>query len=346
MRTADPLELTVATYTNRHPDRHSMAAAREAIEHWLQQPMASSPTSSLTGGGAILEFERQFSLLHDGRLSLLLPSATYGLYLGLAALGVGPGSEVIVPAIDWPASLSAVLALGARPVIVPVDPETLTLDPLTAGKAMTIDTRAVVVCHLNGVCADVPAIRSRTCGVPIIEDCAGALGSSLDGARAGTFGDLAVFSLGPSKQIDAGEGGILVCADQKLYERLVGGASHPIRAALIGITRADPPQQIALRPHPLTAVLALHSLAQWDAEAKTALNLQAEGEIAPVRAQILGGAPRRTNAQSFVPVLVEHPDQTFGVRSGAQLIGPQDSDVSSDLLSRSRLVPCPTRHYH
>src|SRR5262249_35110470 len=154
---------------------------------------------------AIAAAEAAFSAMHGARPALLLPAATYAIRVGLQVLGVRPGDEVICAAVDWTAGFSAIASLSARPVPVPVDPATCTLDPAAAARARTRVTRAVIACHLHGICADVPALRRLLPDVGIVEDASQALGSRLDGHLAGTLGDIAVLSLGPGKQIDAGE---------------------------------------------------------------------------------------------------------------------------------------------
>ena len=213
----------VTTVQHGHPDRGWIATIREALDHWLGSP-ACSPTSSVLGGGAIAAAEAAFSQLHAGRPALLLPAATYAVRIGLQALGVQPGDEVICAAVDWPAGSAAAASLGARPVPVPVDPATLTLDPHAAARARTSATRAIIACHLHGVCADIPALRRLLPDVGVLEDAAQAFGSRIDGHLAGTLGDVAVLSLGPGKQIDAGEGGVLLCAGASLHERAVAAA--------------------------------------------------------------------------------------------------------------------------
>ena len=226
-----------------------------ALARW-EATAPATPTSSVLGGGAIAAAEAAFSRLHGGRPALLLPSATYALRAGLQALGVRAGDEVICPIIDWPATFAAITSLGATPVPVAVDPQTITIDPRAAARARTSRTRAAVACHLHGICADIPALRRQLPGIGICEDASQAFGARLDGRRAGTFGDVAVLSLGPGKHIDAGEGGILLCRTASLHKRAIATACHPLRNLLTGNTSTDP-QALVMRPHPMTAVLAL-----------------------------------------------------------------------------------------
>ena len=298
------------------------------------------------GSGAVAAAEAAFSGLHRGRPALLLPSATYALRVGLQALGVRPGDEVLCAAIDWPSGFAATVSLGAVPVAVAVDPETLTLDPVAAAKARTRRTRAVIACHLHGICADVPALRALLPGVGIVEDAAQAFGCALDGEPAGSLGDVGVLSVGPGKHIDAGEGGVLICGDDATYQAAVGIACHPLRHLIAGGPGADP-GSLSLRPHPMTAVLALHALGEWSAEpAGASRTATREALAAECGVRILGDLSRHASSCAYVPVLVDAPDQepppgVWWFHSGAQVLPcvPDDGrEAAVRLLARVRLA--------
>jgi hypothetical protein len=244
-----------------HPDHAWIETVRAALDRWAATN-SGSPTSSVLGGGAIAAAEAAFSELHAGRPALLLPSASYALRVALQAGGVVRGDEVICGVIDWPSGYAAVSSLGATPVPVAADPRRLTLDPAAVATARTPRTRAVIACHLHGVCADVPSIRLLLPGVTVIEDMAQALSNRMDGLLAGTMGDMAVLSLGPGKPLDAGEGGVLLNDTYASHDRAVAIACHPLRQLLTGLPDPDP-AALAIRPHPVTAVLALHQLTGW-----------------------------------------------------------------------------------
>jgi len=330
-----------------HPDRDWISRVRGALDRWTAAAPAT-PTSSVIGGGAIAAAEEAFTQLLDGRPALLLPSATYALRIGLQVMGVQPGDEVICGSIDWPSGFAAITSLGAVPVCVVMDPATLTLDPAAAAKARTRRTRAVVACHLHGICADIPALRELLPGVGIIEDAAQAFGGRLDGLPAGCLGDVAVFSLGPGKPIDAGEGGVLVCGDTSAYRVAVGLACHPLRQLLAGIPDADP-RALAMRAHPMTAVLALDALAGWSPEpggrayAGTRQLLAADGRLRP-----LGYESRHFLSRGYVPVLLppgadslEPPPGLWWSRSGAQVlpsVRAGERETAVRLLARVRLA--------
>jgi hypothetical protein len=313
-----------------------------ALTHWSSQAAGIRPTSQVTGGGAIAAAEAAVSRLHGGRPAVLLPSATYALRVALTTLEVRAGDEVLLPAIDWPASWAAVSSLGAKPVPVHPDPATLTISPAAAGAARTRSTRAVIACHLHGIAADVPALRHALPGLPVIEDCAQALGSSLDGAPTGTLGDIAVFSFGPGKQIDAGEAGMLLAADDDLHRAAILACAHPVRQLLSGVAEVDA-WRFSIRPHPAAALLAVYELARWSPRQGQELAARTRWLLADSGASALGDDPRRTTASSAVPVLVDAGDNArpppgiAWARTGAQILCRHDRQLA-ELHTRVRLA--------
>ncbi|MCC6367078.1 MAG: DegT/DnrJ/EryC1/StrS family aminotransferase [Bryobacterales bacterium] len=154
--------------------------------------------------------------------ALAVTSGTGALHTALAALGVGPGHEVIVPAYLWVSVAAAVVNLGAIPVLADID-DTFCLDPSAVRRSITPRTRAVIMVHMSGAPGDVEAVRAvaREHGVYLLEDCAQCAGGSIHGKRVGTFGDMAVFSFQMNKNMTAGEGGCVVTNDRQLYRRAV-----------------------------------------------------------------------------------------------------------------------------
>ena len=144
------------------------------------------------------------------------------LLVALEALDVGAGDEVIVPALTWVAPATAALAVNARPVIVDVDPRTLCLDPRAVRAAITPRTRAVIGVHLYGSMIDLDALLAvtRAHHLALIEDCAQSHGSIYAGRRAGTFGDIGVFSMHQGKVLTSGEGGAAITSDARLARRM------------------------------------------------------------------------------------------------------------------------------
>src|SRR6185369_748483 len=128
----------------------------------------------------------------------------------LAAAGIGPGDEVILPSFTWIATANVVVYQGATPVFADVSTETYNIDPADIARRVTAKTKAIIPVHLFGLCADMAAVRRQLpAGVLIVEDCACAAGASYKGTPAGGLGDVGVFSFHPRKSITTGEGGML-----------------------------------------------------------------------------------------------------------------------------------------
>jgi perosamine synthetase len=182
----------------------------------VREPLA---TGWLTQGPKVAQFERVFAERHGVRHALATTSCTTALHLILAALGVGPGDEVIVPAFTWVATPNVVLYCGATPVFADVDRETYNVDPADVGRKVTARTKAVIAVHLFGLCADMEALRAAVpAHIPLIEDAACAAGASYRGRFAGSLGLAAAFSFHPRKSITTGEGGMVTTNDAKLAD--------------------------------------------------------------------------------------------------------------------------------
>ncbi|MFD0000220.1 DegT/DnrJ/EryC1/StrS family aminotransferase [Nocardia sp. NPDC127526] len=159
------------------------------------------------------------------------------LVIALEALGIGPGDEVIVPAMTWVAPASAVLRVGAIPILVDVDPETGCLTAEHIRTALSARTKAVIAVHLACTTVRLDEIRTVTgaSGLALIEDCSQAHGSRWAGRTVGTFGEIGVFSLGAAKTLAGGEAGAAVTDSRELYERML-----MLRADSRGYTRHEP----------------------------------------------------------------------------------------------------------
>jgi len=166
-------------------------------------------------------FERAFAEYLGVRHAMSLPSCTSAIHLALAALGVGPGDEVIVPDITWIASSAPIDYVGATPQFADVDPISWCMSPQSFESLINERTRAVIPVDLYGNVADMPAIVeiAKRHGVAVIEDAAEAVGAENGSRKAGSFGDAGVFSFHGSKTLTTGEGGMLVTDDTALYER-------------------------------------------------------------------------------------------------------------------------------
>jgi 8-amino-3,8-dideoxy-alpha-D-manno-octulosonate transaminase len=211
--------------------------------------------------------------------ALALSSGTAALEAALAAISVGPGDEVIVPAWSWLSCVTAIVRSGALPVLAEID-ETLCLDPAEIARLATPRTRAVLLVHYQGIAADLGAIihAAHRRGLFVIEDCAEAPGVTYRGRKVGAWGDVAIFSFQHNKAMTAGEGGLLVTRDIRTYERAVRmsdlGQYRPHHAA---ITPAQEPafSGAQFRMSELTAAVALVQLGKIDAIRSHCRHLQA-----------------------------------------------------------------------
>jgi 8-amino-3,8-dideoxy-alpha-D-manno-octulosonate transaminase len=166
--------------------------------------------------------EKEFAEKFGFKYALAVTSGTAALEVALAALGVGPGDEVIVPAWSWISCFTAVVRVGARPVLAEID-ETFSLAPGEITRLVTPKTKAVLLVHFQGVAADLDRIvtEARKHKLKVLEDCAEAVGATYHGKSVGTFGDIAIFSFQYHKFMTSGEGGMVACSDPVLYERAV-----------------------------------------------------------------------------------------------------------------------------
>lgn len=195
-----------------------LAALREVIE---SKKLFRSGDPESGHCQAVISFEREWASRLGTNYALCLSGGgTAALVCALAALGVGPGDEVIVPAYTWMATATAVLSVGAIPVICEID-ETLGLDPSDVEKKLSAHTRAIIPVHMAGRPADLEALKTITTRrkLFIVEDAAQACGGSYRGQPLGTHGQAGCFSFNDFKILACGEGGALVTSDRTLYDR-------------------------------------------------------------------------------------------------------------------------------
>jgi dTDP-3-amino-3,4,6-trideoxy-alpha-D-glucose transaminase len=174
-------------------------------------------------GAEVKAFEQEFARAIGASHAIGVGNATDALELALRALGVAAGDDVAIPALTAAPTGMAVCAIGARPLLVDVEPGTLTMDPAALRRALTARTRVIVPVHLYGQCADLVAIAeiAKERGLPILEDCAQAHGATLHERPAGSFGAVAAWSFYPTKNLGAfGDGGALTTNDGALAQRL------------------------------------------------------------------------------------------------------------------------------
>ena len=173
-------------------------------------------------------FERAFAEYLGVRYAIALPSCTSAIHLALLALGVGPGDEVIVPDITWIATAAPISYVGATPVFADMDAKTWCLSASAFEACITPRTKAVIPVDLYGGMPDMDAIRdiAGRHGIAVIEDAAEAIGSEYHEQRAGSLGDVGVFSFHGSKTLTTGEGGMLVTNRDDLFDRALFLRDH------------------------------------------------------------------------------------------------------------------------
>ena len=180
-----------------------------------------------------------FAAFQDARYSVWMVNGTVTLECALLALGIGPGDEVIVPGVSWIATAEAPLYVGATPVIVDIDPETLCIDPARIEEAITPRTRAIIPVHLFSAVADMERIMTiaKKYDLAVIEDCAHAHGAKQHGKGVGSIGDAGSFSFQLSKLMTAGEGGCCTTNSEELCDKL-------FRVSHIGNSRLFPEEPL------------------------------------------------------------------------------------------------------
>lgn len=169
-----------------------------------------------------VRFEEEFAT-HTGRTyAMALPSCTSGLHLALLALGVGPGDSVVVPDLTWIATAAPISYVGATPRFADVHPDTWCITGESLESVVDDSTRAVIAVDLYGGMCDMTSL-GEVCsrrGIALIEDAAEAAGAEYQGRPAGSFGTASVFSFHGSKTVTTGEGGMVLCDDAELFERM------------------------------------------------------------------------------------------------------------------------------
>ncbi len=214
-------------------------------------------------GPEVAAFEREIAAFLQVDFAVGVSSGTDALLAALMALGVGPGDEVITTPFTFFATAGTVARLGAKPVFVDISPVDFNLDATQLPKAITPRTKAIVPVHLYGQAADMDAIREAAAGIPVVEDCAQAIGTTYKGRPVGGLGTVGCFSFFPTKNLGAfGDGGLVTTNDPKLAELLVDLRVHGMRPRYVhhtvgGNFRLDAIQAAVLRAK-------LPHLARWN----------------------------------------------------------------------------------
>ena len=199
---------------------------RDEVDAAVARVVASG---AYIGSAECRSFEEEFAAYCGARHACGVANGTDALALALRAYGVGPGDEVVTVANTFIATGEAIIANGARPVFVDVDPHTFTMDPERLESALTRHTKVVLPVHLYGHPADMVAIQeiAGRREIPVLEDAAQAHGAELQGRRAGSLGHAACFSFYPSKNLGAyGDAGMVVSNDASFIDRVRQLANH------------------------------------------------------------------------------------------------------------------------
>ncbi len=179
-------------------------------------------------GPFVEEFERKWQAFNGSKHAIAVSSCTAALHLSLAALGIGAGDEVIVPAFTWVATANCVEILGAKPVFCDIELRTFNIDVSLIEGLITEKTKAVIPVHLFGLPADMKPVMAAAAGrgLIVMEDAACGFGARYRGTSVGNFGQAGCFSFHPRKSITTGEGGMIVTADDALAEKLRSMRDH------------------------------------------------------------------------------------------------------------------------
>ncbi len=267
----------------------------------------------VTQGARVAAFEERFAAAVEAREAVAVSSCTAGLFLCLHASGIGPGDEVVVPALTFIATANAVVHAGATPVLADVDPRTYNLDPKAAEAAFSPRTRAVLLVHQLGMPADLPAFEALAAerGVLLLEDSACAVGSRLAGRPIGGSGHTGCFSFHPRKVLVTGEGGMITTADSELAARLRRLRHQGMSVSDLERHRADrviteryPEIGYNFRMSDLQAAVGLAQLDKLDAlvARRRALGARYDAALADVPGLVTPAVPESAlpNFQSYI----------------------------------------------
>jgi 8-amino-3,8-dideoxy-alpha-D-manno-octulosonate transaminase len=192
----------------------------------------------------VATFEKEFARRMQARYALGVTSGSAALQVAVAALGIGPGDEVILPAWTWHSCYNAIVLAGALPVFAEID-ESFNIDPGDIETRITPQTKVIMAVHLQGNPADMDRVLeiARRRRLRVVEDCAQSVGASYKGRPVGSLGDIGIYSLQINKTITSGEGGAVVTNDPVLFERASRyhdlGGLRPLHERLIGGAKGD-----------------------------------------------------------------------------------------------------------
>ena len=276
----------------------------------------------------IHRFEKAFAEHLGVKHAISTSSCTGALHMGLAALGVGPGDEVILGDINWIASAAPLTYVGATPVFVDVLPDSWCLDPARVEQAITPRTKAIIAVHLYGNVCDLDALAriAAAHGLPLIEDAAEALGSQWRGRAAGSLGAFGTFSFHGTKTMTTGEGGMFVTQDSALYEHVLNLSNH---GRVRGQTKQFWPDMVGFKykMSNVQAAIGCAQVARLDRliERKRAVFDGYRSRLAGLPLT-MNPEPRDTRNGYWMPTIVVDPDVGFDRASLLQAFDAEQID--------------------
>jgi 8-amino-3,8-dideoxy-alpha-D-manno-octulosonate transaminase len=216
------------------------------------------------------DFEREARAYFGAAHALAVTSGSAALYCAMAGLGIGPGDEVILPALVWRSDFQAPVALGATPVFADID-RSLNLDPADLERKITPRTKAVIMVYFQGGVGDVGCVL-EVCSrrnLKLVEDCAQSVGATYRGQKLGSFGDVGCFSFQHNKIMVTGEGGLVVARDPRVFERAVRYHDLGLYRSALQAQTGQPPavadfSGLQFRMNELTGAVALAQLRKLD----------------------------------------------------------------------------------
>ena len=286
-------------------------ARTSLTEAEIQSVLGPLRSGWLVQGPMVREFEEKWSAFTGAKHSIAVTSCTTALHLSLAALGIQPGDEVIVPAFTWVATANVIEHLGAHVVFCDIDLNTFNLDAEQLELKITAKTKAVIPVHLFGLAADMNLINqfAKKHDLWVVEDAACGFGSRYHDQHVGTLGDTGCFSFHPRKAITTGEGGMITTNDGDLAERLRRLRDH-------GASISDLQRHVGARPY----LLADHPDAGYNqrmTDIQAALGSAQMGRAADIIAERQQLAKNYDEAFAGLPWLVT-PVHIAGLEHGYQ----------------------------